>query len=96
MLALHELETDTCPCGCGQPASVAHGDDAPDYRVETLVCRAGAALERARDHGDQEPGTLMWVVPDEMTSEDEAAERAAEAEALAALTRNTTHTQGGA
>lgn len=88
MLALQQLEDETCGCGCGQPVTECVTEVGPEYRIETVVCRAGAALEHARERGDQEPGTLMYVVPDVASTEDLDAEREAEVQALAALHAN--------
>ena len=86
ILALQALEDEACPCGCGQPMAECCADDGPEYRVESVTCRARVALDKARDdEDDPEPGVLRWVVAD-VASDDEAADEAeAERQALAAL-----------
>ena len=63
-MALAAHERSLCPCGCGQPADVAHDDDTEGrWQVEVPTCYAKAAIDEfMSEHSDDlDPGQMVGV-----------------------------------
>lgn len=70
-MRLQEWEDEKCPCGCGQPMTLAH-DKTKTWVVDDFTCYAGRALDqvkrlKAKEHEDAPDGWddgKHWYVRD--------------------------------